>query len=124
MQYFIHRPKGTKLSRTDSVRTQTSIQLLDENLCLFDSLQVQADKCRQLESALEDIDDQLDDVLRSRHELTRLKREEESEEDVDEKLIRHLNRKLVDLERQQIQLKHEQVHMQVSNELIILRAIH
>ena len=38
--------RKVKLSRTDSVRTQTSIQLLDENLSLIGTLNAKGDRCR------------------------------------------------------------------------------
>ena len=38
--------RKVKLSRTDSVRTQNSIQLLDENLTLIGTLKARGERCR------------------------------------------------------------------------------
>ena len=37
---------GNALSRTDSIRTQNSIQLLDENMTLIGTLRARGDRCR------------------------------------------------------------------------------
>lgn len=63
---------------------------------------------------MEDIDDHMIDVARSKRELAILRKEElESEEEQDEMLIGHLDQKLVDLEREQNQLEKTQQSVKV-----------
>ena len=63
---------------------------------------------------MEDLDDQMYGVACSKRELAILRKEElESDEDQDELLIGHLDKKLVDLEREQSQLEKTQRSVKV-----------
>ena len=59
------------------------------------------------------LDDHINEVVRSTKELTKIKREEESEEETDEKLIVHLGKKLEALESERAKLKLKQRSVQV-----------
>lgn len=72
------------------------------------------DTRRELEAALEVLDVHISDVLRSTKELTKIKRAEESEHQIDENLLVHLGKKLEALEKERDKLKLRQKSVQDS----------
>eukprot|EP00092_Neocalanus_flemingeri_P046296 GFUD01052060.1.p1 GENE.GFUD01052060.1~~GFUD01052060.1.p1 ORF type:complete len:400 (-),score=140.26 GFUD01052060.1:336-1535(-) len=90
------------VTRTDSVKTQSSLQLLEEKMSLLANLQEKADKCRLLESQLDSLGNKMNSVAKSRAELAQLKQEEvQTIECSDLALLGHLDRKLGSLEQEQ-----------------------
>lgn len=97
-----------RVCRTESVKTQNSLLLLEEKMELLADLQQKAEKCRLLEDQLENLGSQMNCVAKSRAELAQIKQEEvegiDREDNTDQALLGHLDRKLGHLERQQHQL--------------------
>ena len=76
-QDFHRRPM--KCTRNDSLRTQASIQLLDEKLSMIGYLKSHLSHCRDLENALNDLRKQLHGIASFRKELIDLKSRKSSE---------------------------------------------
>ena len=58
-----------KLTRTESLRTQASIKLLDEKISMIGYLKSHFEHCRRLESTLEDLGEQVRGIAKTRLEL-------------------------------------------------------
>ena len=91
------------VTRTDSVKTQSSLKIIHEKISLLANLQAKADQCRYLESQLDSLGDKMNYVAKSRAELTQIKMEEETRES-DMTLLTHLDRKLGSLQQEQSSL--------------------
>ena len=65
--------RHVKCARNDSLRTQVSIQLLDEKLSMIDYLRSHLFHCRELETALNDSRKQLEGIASFRKELATLR---------------------------------------------------
>ena len=65
--------RQVKCSRNDSLRTQVSIQLLDEKLSMIDYLRSHLSHCRELENALNESRKQLEGISSFRKELSTLR---------------------------------------------------
>ncbi|KAJ9576858.1 hypothetical protein L9F63_006557 [Diploptera punctata] len=110
------------VQRNDSVRTESSYKLLEENMSLLNKLKLKEDICRKLEDEIENLEGKIEDVAKTRkQELQRLRQEEtdfqvnsEGEQvicdmpsDSHEKLIEELRARIRDLEQRQERLLRE-----------------
>ena len=71
--------RQVKCSRNDSLRTQVSIQLLDEKLSMIDYLRSHLSHCRELENALNESRKQLEGISSFRKELSILRTKKTSQ---------------------------------------------
>ena len=63
---LIKTKSGVSVTRTDSVKTQSSLKLIHEKMSLLANLQAKADQCRYLESQLDCLGDKMNYVAKSR----------------------------------------------------------
>ena len=73
INYQQHNRNHVKCTRNDSLRTQVSIQLLDEKMNMIDYLRSHLYHCRDLEKALNDLRAQLEGITSFRKELVDLR---------------------------------------------------
>nr|CAD7412055.1 unnamed protein product [Timema cristinae] len=63
--------------RRDSVRTESSYKLIEENISLINKLRLKEDICRKLENEIEDLEGEIDNVAKThKEELEKLRIEE------------------------------------------------
>ncbi|XP_066994482.2 serine-rich adhesin for platelets [Anabrus simplex] len=117
-------PQGQQVGRSDSVRTEQSYKLLDENMSLLNRLRHQEDICRKIESEIGDLETKIEDAAKvHEEELERLRREEKGIKDLNsesEERLQHnetvtrLRTRIRELERCQERLRKEGVSLQDS----------
>ncbi|PNF34572.1 hypothetical protein B7P43_G10638 [Cryptotermes secundus] len=110
------RDSANMVQRNDSVRTESSYKLLEENINLLNKLKLKEDICRKLESEIENLEGKIDDVAKThKQELQRLRREEtdlhvhsegekvasDSLDGPQEELVAELRARIRDLEQRQ-----------------------
>ena len=102
-----------KCARNDSLRTQVSIQLLDEKLSMIDYLRSHLYHCRDLEKGLKDLRSQLQGITSFRMELVDLRHGKVSENiDVDAELLSNKEDILHNLIVEQSNLENKQEHLE------------
>nr|CAD7607966.1 unnamed protein product [Timema genevievae] len=103
--------------RRDSVRTESSYKLIEENISLINKLRLKEDICRKLENEIEDLEGEIDNVAKThKEELEKLRIEESDlqmqDEDLEaglsqEQLVKKLRNRIEELEQWQERLERE-----------------
>lgn len=111
----------TRVERNDSVRTEASFKLLEENLSLLDRLRAKGEIVKYLELQMTSLDGDMAGVVNTQtEEMVRLKEEETCLSDQEENnsvagntsTVDRLKRRIVLLEGRGQQLKSEKEHLQ------------
>ncbi|XP_054267001.1 uncharacterized protein LOC128989158 [Macrosteles quadrilineatus] len=99
------------------VPTQSSIELLHENISLLDKLQRKEDICRELENKIDDVEDKLHTTERIHRQHLGTLVSDEAQEGItpeQEHNVDNIKEKLLELESQQKELLEEEVTLQHS----------
>ncbi|XP_046406120.1 uncharacterized protein LOC124171025 isoform X2 [Ischnura elegans] len=130
---------SARVNRTSSVRTQSSYELIEENMALINKLKMKEDICRELENEIEDLEEKIQGIAKThREELERLRMEETDHEEKSKEqlgmaedanscsgkeicpshtdMVARLKSRVDELERCQEQLKQEEENLQVHSE--------
>nr|CAD7447083.1 unnamed protein product [Timema bartmani] len=118
--------------RRDSVRTESSYKLIEENISLINKLRLKEDICRKLENEIEDLEGEIDNVAKThKEELEKLRIEESDlqmqDEDLEaglsqEQLVKKLRNRIEELEQWQERLEREGDTLQVVMSSVVWRS--